>query len=67
MSATRSALLPAARLRPALLVYYGLSQALTPLFLEREFGLGTGLVDNKVAAVDDVWSGLRFVRRLADR
>jgi hypothetical protein len=33
----------------------------------REIGLGSGLVDNKVCAVDDVWSGLRFVYRLADR
>jgi hypothetical protein len=33
----------------------------------REFGLGAGLVDNKVCAVDAVWSGLRFVVRLADR
>jgi hypothetical protein len=33
----------------------------------REAGLATGLVDNKVAAVDDTWSGLRFVRRRADR
>jgi hypothetical protein len=33
----------------------------------REIGLGNGLVDNKVCAVDDVWSGLRFVYRLADR
>ncbi|MEN3539187.1 hypothetical protein AAH991_29020 [Microbispora sp. ZYX-F-249] len=33
----------------------------------RAFGLGEGLVDNKVCAVDEVWSGLRFVRRLADR
>ncbi|MBV9487996.1 MAG: DUF3052 family protein [Frankiaceae bacterium] len=33
----------------------------------REAGLSTGLVDNKVAAVDQTWSGLRFVRRLADR
>jgi hypothetical protein len=30
-------------------------------------GLGTGLVDVKIAALDDDWSGLRFVRRLADR
>jgi len=30
-------------------------------------GLGTGLVDNKVCAIDDTWSGLRFVIRLADR
>lgn len=33
----------------------------------RDAGLATGLVDNKVAAVDETWSGLRFVRRLADR
>jgi hypothetical protein len=30
-------------------------------------GLDCGLVDNKVAAIDDTWSGLRFVRRLNDR
>ena len=30
-------------------------------------GLDLGLVDNKVCAVDEVWSGLRFVYRLADR
>ncbi len=33
----------------------------------RKLGLATGLVDNKVCAVDDTWSGLRFVRRLEDR
>jgi hypothetical protein len=33
----------------------------------RTIGLATGLVDVKVCAVDDVWSGLKFVRRLADR
>ena len=33
----------------------------------REFGLGAGLVDNKVCAIDQTWSGLRFVIRLADR
>ena len=33
----------------------------------REFGLSTGMVDNKVCAVSEVWSGLRFVRRLKDR
>ncbi len=35
--------------------------------LVRDVGLGQGLVDNKVAAIDTTWSGLRFVRRLADR
>jgi hypothetical protein len=33
----------------------------------REFGLAGGLVDVKVCAVDAVWSGLAFVRRLRDR
>ena len=33
----------------------------------REFGLESGLVDVKVCAVDDTWSGLKFVRRLKDR
>lgn len=33
----------------------------------RELGLGSGLVDNKVCAIDATWSGLRFVYRLADR
>ncbi len=32
-----------------------------------EVGLRHGLVDNKVCAVTDVWSGLRFVVRVADR
>jgi hypothetical protein len=30
-------------------------------------GLANGLVDNKVAAIDDTWSGLRFVYRTRDR
>jgi hypothetical protein len=33
----------------------------------RQIGLGAGLVDVKVCAVDEVWSGLKFVRRLRDR
>jgi hypothetical protein len=33
----------------------------------RELGLAAGLVDNKVCAIDETWSGLRFVYRLADR
>ena len=35
--------------------------------LIRDFGLSTGLVDNKICAVDATWSGLRFVIRLKDR
>jgi MFS family permease len=45
----------------ALLVYYGLSQALTPLFLEREFGLGTterGLILAVGAAVSSLASAM---------
>ena len=33
----------------------------------RRIGLEAGLVDVKVCAVDEVWSGLKFVRRLRDR
>jgi hypothetical protein len=33
----------------------------------RELGLEAGLVDNKVCAIDAVWSGLRLVVRLRDR
>jgi len=33
----------------------------------RAIGLAHGLVDVKVAAVDEVWSGLKFVRRVKDR
>jgi Protein of unknown function (DUF3052) len=39
---------------------------LTETFV-REHGLSEGLVDNKVCAIDETWSGLRFVVRLADR
>jgi len=33
----------------------------------REIGLNAGLVDVKVCAVSDVWSGLKFVIRVKDR
>lgn len=33
----------------------------------RNLGLASGLVDVKVAAVDAVWSGLKFVIRVKDR
>ena len=35
--------------------------------LVRAVGLAGGLVDNKVCAIDGVWSGLRLVVRLRDR
>lgn len=45
----------------------------SPLFRDlrdsqiRTHGLDQGLVDNKVCAVDEDWSGLRFVYRVQDR
>lgn len=33
----------------------------------RGIGLAAGLVDNKVCAIDEVWSGLRLVVRVKDR
>ena len=33
----------------------------------RDVGLAAGMVDVKVAAIDDIWSGLKFVRRVRDR
>lgn len=33
----------------------------------RDIGLKNGLVDVKVCAVDEIWSGLKFVYRLRDR
>ncbi|HEY3783306.1 MAG TPA: hypothetical protein VGL56_19675 [Fimbriimonadaceae bacterium] len=35
--------------------------------LVRDTGLAVGVVDVKVCAVDETWSGLKFVRRLTDR
>ena len=33
----------------------------------RQIGLEAGLVDVKICAIDDTWSGLKFVYRLKDR
>ena len=33
----------------------------------RDIGLANGMVDVKVCAIDDVWSGLKFVFRVIDR
>ncbi|MGD9932578.1 MAG: DUF3052 domain-containing protein [Dehalococcoidia bacterium] len=33
----------------------------------RELGIAAGMVDNKVCAIDETWSGLRFVVPLKDR
>src|SRR4051794_39132506 len=41
----------------------------TDLLFERvqRIGLDSGLVDVKICAIDEVWSGLKFVIRLKDR
>jgi hypothetical protein len=63
----------AARLTPAgaLWVAWPKKAAKVPTDLDfaavQRVGLEAGLVDTKVCAVDDVWSGLRFVRRVMDR
>jgi hypothetical protein len=33
----------------------------------QELGLKLGLVDNKICAIDEIWTGLRFVYRKTDR
>jgi hypothetical protein len=33
----------------------------------RGIGLDAGMVDVKICAIDEVWSGMKFVRRLVDR
>jgi hypothetical protein len=35
--------------------------------LVRDIGLQNGLVDVKIASIDDMWSGLKFVYRVKDR
>jgi hypothetical protein len=44
----------------------GVATALTEADV-RALGIAQGLVDVKVCAVDETWSGLKFVRRLKDR
>jgi hypothetical protein len=63
----------AAALAPAggLWVAYPKKAAKVPTDLDfgavQEIGLDAGLVDNKSCAVSHIWSGVRFVIRLADR
>jgi len=44
----------------------GMETDLTFEFVQRH-GLGAGLVDNKSASIDEVFQGLQFVIRVADR
>jgi hypothetical protein len=63
----------AARLKPAGMLWVAWpkksSGAPTDLSFTnvQAIGLAAGLVDTKICAVDDVWSGLKFVFRLKDR
>jgi len=63
----------AARLTPAGMLWIAWpkksSGVATDLFfgVVQRVGLDAGLVDSKICAIDDVWSGLRFVHRLRDR
>lgn len=63
----------AARLHPAGMLWVAwpkrASKVATDLTGDRvrAVGLEAGLVDVKVCAIDEVWSGLKFVFRLADR
>lgn len=61
----------ALRLDGALWISWLKTEAKVPTDLDdavvREIGLKNGLVDVKVAAIDEVWSGLKFVYRLKDR
>jgi hypothetical protein len=63
----------AARLQPAGMLWVawpkkasGVPTDLTENIV-RDIGLAAGLVDVKVCAIDDTWSGLKFVYRLKDR
>jgi hypothetical protein len=63
----------ARRLQPDGGLWVGWAKRTSPLSGEltgdvvRSAGLATGLVDNKVCAIDADWSGLRFVYRIEDR
>jgi len=63
----------AARLTPAGALWVGWPKRASGLPTDldenvvRDHGLDVGLVDVKVAAIDAVWSGLKFVVRLRDR
>jgi len=63
----------AAQLSPAGCLWISWPKKSSPMFTGlsedgvRRIGLAAGLVDVKVCAVDEDWSGLKFVRRVADR
>jgi hypothetical protein len=63
----------AARLNPAGMLWVAWPKKSAGVLTDLSFtvvqkrGLEAGLVDTKICAVNDVWSGLRFVYRLKDR
>ncbi len=63
----------AVRLQPAGGLWVGWPKKASGMATDVDFavvqatGLEAGLVDNKVAALDETWSGLRFVVRREDR
>lgn len=63
----------AARLKPAGMLWVAWPKKSSGVATDLSFtnvqaiGLGKGLVDVKICAVDEVWSGLKFVFRLKDR
>lgn len=63
----------AARLKPAGMLWVAWPKKSSGVATDLSFtnvqtiGLAAGLVDTKICAVNDVWSGLKFVIRLKDR
>lgn len=63
----------AAKLRPAGILWVSWPKKTSGVVSDldenqvRRIGLEGGLVDIKVCAVSEIWSGLKFVRRLKDR
>lgn len=69
----KSFLLCAAKLRPSGMLWISWPKKASGVITDlnenvvREIGLVKGMVDVKVCAVDEIWSGLKFVFRLKDR
>ena len=63
----------ASRLKPAGMLWVAWPKKASGVKTDLSFdvvqktGLAAGLVDTKICAVDEVWSGLKFVIRLKDR
>ena len=63
----------AARLNPSGMIWIAWPKKSSGVATDLSFtnvqgiGLAAGLVDVKICAIDDVWSGLKFVFRLKDR